>query len=156
MLVTASLALSRHLDTSVDKHGYSALTRARPASDRPGLLITSRILPGLLGAIPAGLCDPATCLPLPRTFSSFFFFNLFLAALDLCCCEQAFSSCSEQGRLSSCGAWAPHCSGFPCCGLALEHVGSVVATQRLSYSVACGNFPGQELNPCALHWQANS
>ena len=40
LLVTASLALSRHLDTSVDKHGYSALTRARPASDHPGLLIT--------------------------------------------------------------------------------------------------------------------
>ena len=77
LLVTASLALSRHLDTSVDKHGYSALTRARPASDCPGLLITSRILPGLLGAIPAGLCDPATCLPLPRTFSSFFFLICF-------------------------------------------------------------------------------
>ena len=29
----------------------------------------------------------------------FFFFNLFicLAELNLCCCAQAFSSCSEQG-----------------------------------------------------------
>ena len=67
LLITTSLALSRHLDTSVNKHGYSALTRARPASDHPGLLITSRIFPGLLGAIPAGPCDPATCLPLERT-----------------------------------------------------------------------------------------
>ena len=33
----------------------------------------------------------------------FFFFNkfiyLFLAALGLCCCTRAFSSCSEQGLL---------------------------------------------------------
>ena len=26
-----------------------------------------------------------------------------------------FSSCSEQGLLSSCGAWASHCGGFSCC-----------------------------------------
>ena len=34
---------------------------------------------------------------------SFFFINLFiylfLAALGLCCCAQAFSSCGEQGLL---------------------------------------------------------
>ena len=29
-----------------------------------------------------------------------FIFNLFLAALGLCCCMWAFSSCSEQGLLS--------------------------------------------------------
>ena len=29
----------------------------------------------------------------------FFFINLFLAALDLRCCTQAFSSCGEQGLL---------------------------------------------------------
>ena len=33
--------------------------------------------------------------------------NLFLAALGLCSCEWAFSSCSE---------WASHCSGFSSCG----------------------------------------
>ena len=27
-----------------------------------------------------------------------------LAVLGLCCCTRAFSSCSEQGLLSSCGA----------------------------------------------------
>ena len=36
-------------------------------------------------------------MPLPG--SSFFFFNLFLAVLGLCCCSRAFSSCSEQGLL---------------------------------------------------------
>ena len=29
----------------------------------------------------------------------FFFFNLFLAALGLCCCKRVFSSCGEQGLL---------------------------------------------------------
>lgn len=28
----------------------------------------------------------------------------FLAALDLCCCEWSFSSCSDQGLLSTCGS----------------------------------------------------
>ena len=27
-----------------------------------------------------------------------------------------FSSCGEQGLLSSCSAWASHCGGFSCCG----------------------------------------
>ena len=26
-----------------------------------------------------------------------------------------FSSCSERGPLSSCGAWTSHCGGFSCC-----------------------------------------
>ena len=38
------------------------------------------------------------------TFPNFFFFT----AWD-------FSSCSEQGLLSSCSAWASHCGGFSCC-----------------------------------------
>ena len=32
-------------------------------------------------------------------FSFFFFFNLFLVALGLHCCAQAFSSCGERGLL---------------------------------------------------------
>ena len=32
--------------------------------------------------------------------------NLLLAALGLGCCSQAFSSCSERGLLSNCGAGA--------------------------------------------------
>ena len=35
-------------------------------------------------------------------------------ALGLCCCVQAFSSCSKQGLLS-CGAQASYCNGFSCC-----------------------------------------
>ena len=37
---------------------------------------------------------------------------IFLAALGLHCCTWAFSSCSEQGLLSSCRVWASHCGGF--------------------------------------------
>ena len=36
----------------------------------------------------------------------------------------------------------------------LWSTGSVVVEHKLSYSVACGTFPDQELNPCLLHWQA--
>ena len=44
--------------------------------------------------------------------------------LGLRWCVRAFSSCSEQGLLSSCGAWASHCSGFSCCrAWVLRHAG---------------------------------
>ena len=46
---------------------------------------------------------------------------LFLVVLSLLL-HGLFSSCSEQGLLSSCGAQASHCSGFSCCrAQALEH-----------------------------------
>ena len=41
------------------------------------------------------------------------FISLFLAALGLHCCMQAFSSCNERGLLSS-HVRAFHCSGFSC------------------------------------------
>ena len=54
------------------------------------------------------------------SFSKFLLHNIqwliiFLIALGLCCCVQAFSSGRTQGLLSSCGAWASHCSGFSYC-----------------------------------------
>ena len=58
------------------------------------------------------------------------FIYLFLAALGLCCCVWAFSSCIERGATLRCGAWA-HCGGFSCCRTrALGMWASVV--------VACG------------------
>ena len=40
------------------------------------------------------------CAPLFYLFSYFkFIYYLFLVALGLCCCAQAFSSCSERGLL---------------------------------------------------------
>ena len=78
----------------------------------------------------------------------FFFLIIYLvlAALGLCCCLQAFSSCREWGPVSSCDAWVSHCSGFSCCRKwALGHRGSVVVQHRLSSSLACGIFPGSNL-----------
>ena len=44
----------------------------------------------------------------------FLFYYLFLATLGLHGYTRAFSSCSEQGLLSSCGGRASRCSGFSC------------------------------------------
>ena len=92
--------------------------------------------------------------------------------------RELFSSCGEQGLLSSCGVRASRHSGFSCCraqalghagfssaapGLsscgswALEHrLNRTVVAHGLSCSEACGIFPDQGLNPCFLHWQADS
>ena len=81
---------------------------------------------------------------------------LFLAALGLCCCARAFSSCVER-ELLRCGARASHCSGFSHCrGRAVGAWASVVAAHEHSCSGACGIFPDQESNPCSLRWQADS
>ena len=70
---------------------------------------------------------------------------------------RSFSSCGEQGLVSTCGAWASHCSGFSCYNVqALELVGSVVVVHRPSCPAEYGIFPDQGLNLHPLHWQANS
>ena len=58
-------------------------------------------------------------------------------------------------------------SSSRCAGLSLSRplllrstgsrrAGSVIVAHGLSYSAACGIFPDQGLNPCPLHWQADS
>ena len=37
-----------------------------------------------------------------------------------------------------------------------RRAGSVVVAHGPSFSTACGIFPDQGLNPCSLHWQADS
>ena len=66
-----------------------------------------------------------------------YFIYLFLAALGLCCCMWAFSSCSEQGLcFVAVRCVASHCCGFSCCGeLALGSRASEVVACRLS---SCG------------------
>ena len=80
-----------------------------------------------------------------------FFFNFFFTMLSLHCCTWAFSSCTEQGLLSSCDTCASHCPGF-----LSQSVGSVVVVHGLSCPVARAILPDQESNLCALHWQADS
>ena len=60
-----------------------------------------------------------------------FFFFLKWFSFFLLLAVWAFSSCGwGGGLLSRCGAWAPHCGGFPCCGAGglqkLHDVGSVL------------------------------
>ena len=66
---------------------------------------------------------------------------LFLAALGLRCCVQAFSSCGEQ---------ASHCDGFPCCGAqALGTRASVVVARGFS---SCGSWAlERRLSSCGTH-----
>ena len=66
----------------------------------------------------------------------FFFFNLFLAALGLCCCTQAFSLVAAKGATLRCSVRASHCGGLSCCrAQALGAWASVVVACRLS---SCG------------------
>ena len=82
---------------------------------------------------------------------------LFLAVLGLHCCMPAFSSCSEQGLLSSYGTWASHYGGFSCYRVqALGRAGSFVVVHRFSCPEARGTFLDQGSNSCPLHWQADS
>ena len=77
---------------------------------------------------------------------------IYLAALGLCCCAQAFFGCTREGY-SCCSARASLYGGFSCCGAqALAHSASVVVAYGLSCSAACGIFLDQGLNLCLLHW----
>ena len=100
-----------------------------------------------------------------------------MAVLSLHYCTQTFSSCGEQGLLSSCSWRASHCGGFSCFrARALEHIQvSVVTAQGLiscnsralehmgfsscgvwACSEACRIFPDQGLNPSILYFKADS
>ena len=72
----------------------------------------------------------------------------------------AFSSCGAQtchcSGFSCCAAQAPGCTGFSSCGSQTREHRSIVVAHRLSCSVSCQIFLYQGLNPCLLHWQANS
>ena len=80
-----------------------------------------------------------------------YFLYLFLAAVGLDCCTQAFSSYSEHRLLGLQGA------GFSLLWFLLlrttgsRHKGSVVVAHRLSCPAPCGIFPDQGSNPGPLH-----
>ena len=59
---------------------------------------------------------PGWCL-LGISFS--FLFIIFLVVLGLSCSGRAFSSCGEQGLLSTCRAWSSPCRDFSCCRVGL-------------------------------------
>ena len=70
-----------------------------------------------------------------------------MAAVDLLFCMQAFPSCRKQGLFSSCGARAPHCSGFSCCReQALQHRLSSCGTGALM-SCSLWDLPRPGIEP---------
>ena len=71
----------------------------------------------------SGICDNRVFITYQALEIQSYLFFYFLAALGLHCSTRAFSSCSEQGLLSSCGVRASHCGGFSCCrAQALGHI----------------------------------
>ena len=81
------------------------------------------------------------------------FMYLFLAALGLCRCAWTFSSCDEQGLLSSWGAWSSHCNGFSCCRA--WPLGTVVETLRLGFPATCSWARDRTHVPCIVIWILN-
>ena len=84
--------------------------------------------------------------------------DLFLTVPGFCCCAWAFSLVETSGGYSLVAvqeALIAEASRVVSQGLkgtrALE-----VVVHGLRCSVACGIFPDQGLNPCPLHWQADS
>ena len=73
-----------------------------------------------------------------------------------------WASVAARGLFSSCcclrcGAQASHCGGPSRSGArALGTWASAAVAHGLSCSTACGILPDQGLNPCPLHWQADS
>ena len=117
-------------------------------------------------------CGSSTCTLNSLTLLPewlFFFFLVVLSSL----LHRGFLQLQRTGATLHCGAWASHCSGFSCgrawalsvrASVVAEHAGSavvacrlqstgsVVVTNGLSCSPACGIFPDQGSNPCPLHW----
>ena len=113
--MTPFLYQARHMHAPCPLHYF--LWNPSPFLKDPGTLL------------PRGLCTDCSLCPehvsqdakMGSPFASLIFFYydliyLFLAMLGLCFFEGAFSSCGEQGLLSSCHVWASHGRGFSCCG----------------------------------------
>ena len=92
----------------------------KPSPLVPGELLSESLAVTILG-------NSLVLLPRTKEREIFFFF---LAALGLCCCMRAFSSCREWGVTLRCGARASHCGGFSCFGA--QALGT-----RASVAVAC-------------------
>ena len=69
------------------------------------------------------------------------FFILFLAALGLCCCTQAFSHCD---------VYTSHCNGFSCCGVWAPGCADLVAPWHV------GSSQARDTTRTLLCWQEDS
>ena len=98
-----------------------------------------------------------------KSFSCFFFFNKFMFLFIYFWLCWVFVSVWGLSLVVASGVH----SSSRCAGLSLSRplllrstgsrrAGSVVVALGPSCSAACGIFPDQGLNPCPLHWQADS
>ena len=108
------------------------------------------------------------CYPLPPLIFYFlfiYFFLIFIYFILFIYLWLCWVFVSVQG-LSLVAASGGH-SSSRCVGLSLSRplllrstgsrrAGSVTVAHGSSCSAACGSFPDQGSNPCALHWQADS
>ena len=80
-----------------------------------------------------------------------------MAVLGLRFCVRAFSSCGKRGPLFI-AVRRPLSLSRPLLlwSTGSRRAGSVIVAHGPSCSVACGIFPDQGPNLCALHWQADS
>ena len=96
------------------------------------------------------------------TFYLVSFIYLFIYLINLWLC---WVFVSVRGLSLVAASWGH--SSSRCAGLSLlrplllrstgsRRAGSAIVVHRPSCSVACGIFPDQGLNPCPLHWQADS
>ena len=98
--------------------------------------------------------------------------TLILFSHRLCC---VFAAARRFSLVAASGSYSlakvsrvSHCGHFSCGARALERVGFSSCRAQAQYrslwalehgfhcSRACGIFPDQGLNPCPLHWQADS
>ena len=85
----------------------------------------------------------------------------FGAGLGLRCSAGFSVAAARGGYVLQCAGFSSWSTGFRRLGSAavaprLQSTVSIVNVHRLSCSAACGIFPDQGLNPCLLHWQADS
>ena len=76
----------------------------------------------------------------------------------LCVCGLLIAGASLAAEGGPCGdpASAAAALRLGSCALGLESACSVVVVHELSCSQDCAIFSNQGLNPCLLHWQADS
>ena len=87
------------------------------------------------------------CLPLHRHLSFSHLFSTKPVAILQNTFQFSHSCCRAQAPGQACSVIAAH---------GLWSLGSVVVAHRLGCFAACGIFPDQGLNPCPLHWPADS
>ena len=95
--------------------------------------------------------DETTTNGVPLLFLKYcwsLFINLFGCAGSLLL-RRPFSNCEERELLSTCGAWASHCSGFSCGAWAFR-CGGFRSSKFGAYGL---RSPIRDRTWCLLHWQ---